>query len=222
MATIPTYKKTQKIALACCRMAKCEKLVEGKCTAYTKEECAIENTLEELHNYTHVFKDVFNKTCKRNAYDYVSKYHYNSVTFKPYSNPVIVRIACGTLRACREALRIKAEKEAFWKEHEKERVWEKSYRELKGIGKWGYWIHEDTCWRCPNQFDGKCLKYSDERICAAEEYCNKWGTELSIRGFETARSKEERARYEHLRSLDDGSIEGYYASSALRGGWTGD
>ena len=42
MATIPTYKKTQKIALACCRAAECGNLVNGKCTAHTKEECAIE------------------------------------------------------------------------------------------------------------------------------------------------------------------------------------
>ena len=222
MATIPTYKKTMKIALACCRMAKCDKLVDGKCTAYVKEECAIENCLEELPSHTHIFKDNFNKTRKMNAYDYVTKYQYSSVTFKPYSNPVVVRIAFGTLRACLEDLRIKAEKEAFWKEHEKERVWDKSYRELKGLGKWGYWLHEDTCYRCSHQFEGKCLKYSEERTCAAEEYCKEWCTELSKHGFQQARSLEEQARYELLRSLDDGSIEGYYASSALRGGWTGD
>lgn len=219
---LPSYKKIHKIAVACCRMAECDKFVEGICTASTKEECAIERGIEELSRYTHSFKNAFGKNSKMSAYEYVTKYRYNCITFKPYKNPVCVRVIFETLCSCRKALEIEKQKEEFWKEHEKERVWEKSYRELKELGKYGYWLHEDTCYRCKHQFDGKCLKYSDERTCYAEEFCKEWGTELSKEGHRLACSLEEDARYKRLRSIDDSTIEGFYATSALRGGWCGD
>ena len=221
MATIPTYKKMNKIALACCRKAECTMLVDGKCTATTKEECAIEKGIEELHTYTHKV-NTLNGWRKMNAYDYVTKYRSFDITTEPYTRVGCVSVIFDTLRTCRKAKKIADEKAAFWKEHEKERVWEQSYREIKGLGKYGYWLHEDTCYRCQHQFDGKCLKYSDERVCRAEEFCKEWGTELSKEGFRQACSLERYAEEERLRRIDDSTIEGYYATSALRGGWCGD
>lgn len=223
MTSIPTYKKIKKIAVACCRASGCSMLINDKCTGSCESDCRIEELMKKLSNNT---SNVVNKSGvvvkTVDGLTYVQSYIFTKMSFDPYKKSNCVSSMRYHLNRMEREAETRMKDELFWKEHEKERVWDKSYREIKGLGKYGYWLHEDTCYRCRHQFDGKCLKYSDERVCHAEEFCKEWGTELSKEGFRQACSLERYAEEERLRRIDDSTIEGYYATSALRGGWCGD
>ena len=223
MATIPTYKKTMKIALSCCRAADCGKLVDGKCTAHTKEECAIERILTSLERVKlPVWKN--GEVVKyMSGMTYIKK-HREDIgirTFKPYTLELVVYRLKHRLEAFqREAVAI-AKRNLFWYNHKKTRVWEHSAADKYEIRIERY--KRNMCEMCDNKFEGKCLKYSDKEVCVAEERCKKYGLAVTKENVHKAYWNEIQEEEHRLWEMNHSSnVEDFYASSSLRGGWCGD
>jgi hypothetical protein len=221
MTSIPTYKKIKKIAVACCRASGCLMLINDKCTGSCESDCKIEELMKKLSNNTSKIVNKSGVVVKTvDGLTYVQSHIFTKMSFDPYKKSNCISSMRYHLNRMEREAEARMKDELFWKEHEKERVWDKSYREMHNLGRYDMYHH--ACDHCPNTHNGVCLKWSEERICYAEERCKKYGQPFSTSGSYWAYQEELRARKSYIASLDDGSIEGYYASSSVRGGWTGD